>query len=68
MAGRHCNRKETYAFTEADYTPGAYSTLILSTSMGLSGNIHRVVVDQSALDAAGGQHRLIHFCPGGTSR
>tara|TARA_R110002167_G_scaffold18637_4_gene69599 strand:- start:3274 stop:3759 length:486 start_codon:yes stop_codon:yes gene_type:complete len=54
MAGRHCNRKETFAFTEADYTPGAYSNLILSTSMGLSGNIHRVVVDQTALDAAGG--------------
>jgi len=54
MSGRHCTRKETFAFTEADYTPGAYSNLILSTTMGLSGDIHRVVVDQTALDAAGG--------------
>jgi len=46
-------RKETFTFTEADYTAGAWSTLKLSSALGKAGNIHRVVLMQSALNAAG---------------
>lgn len=50
----HISRKETFTFLEADYTPGSWTVLKLSRSIGKSGDIHRVVLMQSALNAAGG--------------
>lgn len=53
MPGMQASRKETFVWEDGEYTPGSWTDLRLSTSLGKAGNIYRVVLSQSALDSAG---------------